>query len=357
MAVGDESDFDAFGKFYRERRLFRESNFHFKYVNYNRLLKNETPKIASSTIVVFLFFPFEYWNKKIETKRYRGVYGSRTFQIKFKDFWKKVDFSLKRIYPDKNIYFINRPDRAGECRDKTLIKKAFSRMGLLMPKLYNIKSSREICRHLNNGKKLFVKVRFGSMGKGITYLSRDNWQTNFEYRNNRIISRKSDYGWKFRGITGNLSFLKKLLREDVIVEEGVDGLLVKDRIFDLRLYVFLGEVLFIYPRTNNRNNIITNISQDARGESSRFLRYLSKGLVNSAKQSAVKAARAMELNFAGVDILVGNNAKDIYVLEVNAFPGFPRNSIFNLSKHLIRSLSGKEDIVAELSLPMGALNR
>jgi hypothetical protein len=45
------------------------------------------------------------------------------------------------------------------------------------------------------------------MGKGITYLSPLNWQTNFIFKDNRIISRRSDYGWRFRDITGNNAFL------------------------------------------------------------------------------------------------------------------------------------------------------
>lgn len=341
LAVGDKFDFDAFRKFYKERRLFRQSRLRFKQVNYNDLLKNKIPRIITKEITVLLFFPFEYWNKKIETKRYRGVYGNKTFYVKFRRFWKNVDFALKCAYPDKRLYFINHPDKVGNCRDKVLIKKAICKAGLPVPRAYNTRSYRKICEYLNRGENLFIKVRFGSMGKGITCLSKENWHTNFDYRNNKIISRKSDHGWRFRDITGNSDFLKKLLGEDIIVEQAVQSLRIRGRIFDLRLYVFFDDVFFIYPRTNDHDNLITNISQGARGESSRFLRYLSKDLTAKAVRYARRATRAMGLNFAGVDILVDSNAKDIYVLEANAFPGFPRNNIFNLSKRMIKSLSRK----------------
>lgn len=347
LAVGDKSDFDAFQKFYRERKLFRQNKLNFRYVNYSNLLKNKNPGITTREVIVLLFFPFEYWNKKIETKRYHGIYGNKMFYIKFKRFWEKVELSLKRAYPDKQLFFLNHPKRVGDCRDKVLIKKIISKAGIPTPRLYNTKSCRKICEHINKGKNLFIKVRFGSMGKGLTFLNKDNWYTNFDYHNNRIISRKSDYGWRFREVSGNLNFLKKLLKTDVIVEEAVEGFLIRDRIFDLRLYVFFNDILFIYPRTNNRNNIITNISQGARGESSRFLRHLSKKLITKTVQYAQRAAQVMGLNFAGVDVLVGSNGKDIYVLEVNAFPGFPRNNIFNLSKHMINFLSQERYIIQD----------
>ena len=93
------------------------------------------------------------------------------------------------------------------------------------------------------------------MGKGITYLGENRWSTNFIFRKRKILSRKSDYGWRFRNITNNKVFLKNLLKEDVTIEEAISPLLIKTRKFDLRMYVCFDKVLYTYPRSNKTDSV------------------------------------------------------------------------------------------------------
>ena len=53
---------------------------------------------------------------------------------------------------------------------------------------------------------------------------------------------------------------------------------------------------------------------------------------------AIAAAKALGVNFVGVDIIIDQNMKDVYVLDVNMFPGFPKKRTFDLSAHLISIL-------------------
>jgi glutathione synthase/RimK-type ligase-like ATP-grasp enzyme len=211
-----------------------------------------------------------------------------------------------------------------------------------VPKNYDTRDYRKILKMVNSGKKLFIKVRYGSMGKGITYFEKNYWLTNFRFKNNRIVSRKSDYGWSFTDITENRKFLKVLLKQDVVVEDAVNPYLLKERKFDLRIYVAFGHVLYIYPRSNEYHKITTNISQGGRGEDKHFLENIPPKILERAKKNALKAAKAMGLNFAGIDVLpdVDQNA---IVIEVNSFPGFPsmvdRKRRFNLSKYLIGEIT------------------
>jgi len=338
LAIGDEKDFDSFKKFCRQKRFFKNHDFAFKTANYESVLKKELPPIKTKDLVVFLFFPFDYWDKNIETKKSKEPYGSRAYYLKFKEFWKKTDKILKEFYWDKKIHFINAPDKIYIGRDKELTKSILAKAGIPVPKHHSTRDYRKIIEMVDNGKKLYIKVRCGSMGKGITYLEKDRWLTNFRFKKNKITSKKSDYGWTFIDVTDNKKFLRALMQLDIIIEDAVSLFLLKGRMFDLRMYVGFGKVLYIYPRSNDCDKVTTNISQGAKGEGLQFVHGIPPKILNDAIKKAVKTAKAMGLNFAGVDIMPSNGNNKVTVIEVNSFPGFPRVRRFNLSKYLIKEI-------------------
>jgi hypothetical protein len=225
-------------------------------------------------------------------------------------------------------------------RDKLLVKEIISNSDVPTPGLLEYRTVEQIYQCLNNSESLFIKPRFGSMGKGMTFLSKACWQTNFTFRNNRILSRKSDYGWRFKDITGNEAFLKQLLKHDVYIEQAVDSLIIDNNKVDLRIYVFFNKVIYIYPRTNDCDKITTNISQGGKGHSLRYLKKIPRHLISSAKNAALNTAQALGLNFACIDVIFDKNLKDVYVIDVNVFPGFPKRKIFDLAKQLIIQLGG-----------------
>ena len=65
LAVGDKKDFDTFKKFYRNRRFFYKSKIGFKSIDYDSLLEDKLPKINTKEVIIFLCFPFNYWDKYI----------------------------------------------------------------------------------------------------------------------------------------------------------------------------------------------------------------------------------------------------------------------------------------------------
>jgi len=337
LTVGDKLDFDEYKKINKEKSLFIKKGFNYNTLSYAKFLQGRVPRIKTKRLVIFLFFPFNYWNKKIEHKTYRGIYGNRTFYKKFLYFWRKVNNLVKKQFSDKEILLINSPLLSGRYRDKWLIEFNLSRAKVPVPRRHQTDHIRDIYNFLAKGSSLFLKARYGSMGKGITYLSWSNWQTNFQIKDNRIVSRRSDYGWHFRDITGNKTFLRELLQKDILIEEAIDSLIIKRKKFDLRIYVFFQKPLYIYPKTNQPEEITTNISQGGKGDPS-FLQFIPKKLLLKAENAAIKAAKALKLDLVGVDIVLDRHLKNVYIVDVNVFPGFPKRRTFNLSRSIIKEL-------------------
>lgn len=342
FAIGDRVDWESYERFNRTKAFFNHHGFDYVTTDYRNVLVEKIPHIKTERVAIFLFFPFNYWNRDIEYKNYKGMYGCVLFQKKFARFWKSVEKILRRNLSDKKIHFINKPELCGLYRDKLSVSKILSKARITTPKIYNISSLHRIQELLSNGHKLFIKPRCGSMGKGITYLSPDNWQTNFIFRNGEIRNRVSDYGWKFIDVTGNIRFLGKLLKEDVLIQEAVIPPLFEGNIVDLRVYAFLNKALYIFPRKNRADKITTNVSQGGKGDDT-LLRIIPKNLLSKVKRTAEKSLKILNLGFGGIDIFLDKNLKDVYVIEVNLFPGFTKNKRFDIPEAVVGELAKRRD--------------
>ena len=51
--------------------------------------------------------------------------------------------------------------------------------------------------------------------------------------------------------------------------------------------------------------------------------------------------KVMDVNFAGVDVTISKDLK-VYVIELNAFPGFTKVRRFNLSKRIIQHMEDRK---------------
>ena len=339
LVLGDENDYDSYDKFRDQLIQHRPTKLDIAIASYEDLESNRLPVIKTDSIIIYLFFPFEYWDRNIEHDSYRGVYGNVEFYNKFRALWSGINRKLNDVYSGRKLHFINHPLRISADRDKELTKTILANSGIDVPAQIFTRSCRDLLKLVNEeGKKLFLKVRYGSMGKGITYLEEGKWRTNFRFKRNRIVSMRSDHDWTFVDITDNTNFLKELLTKDIIIEEALDSPMVDGLKFDLRFYTCFDEVLYIYPRTNTSEAITTNISQGGRGRSSRFLEKIPRQIIRKAEHAAIKVTKLMGLEFAGVDIMISKDRKRASVIELNACPGFPMKRRFNLSKRIINSI-------------------
>ena len=346
LVIGNKKDWDSFEKFLKEIQSHPLKTMNVQWANYDAI-KPEIkllPNIDTKMIIVFLFFPFDYWDCNIERKGYSGIYGNENFYSIFKSFWEgKIYKQIGEFYKDKDIRYINSPIHIHVDRDKILTSETLKNAGIPVPPMVYSRDFEKILELVNEqGKKLYIKPRYGSMGKGITYLEKGRWKTNFRFKRGKIVSDISDHGWTFVDITDNHDFLKELLshKKDIIIEEAIDSYITEKlgMKFDLRLYVFRDRVLYTYPRANKSDAVTTNISQGGQGMQQDFLENIPPRLLKKARKMAVETVKTMHLGFSGVDIILDKNLKDAYVIELNAFPGFPgvKTGVkFNLSEKIL----------------------
>ena len=320
-------------------RLLRR-NIDFKLITYDDLLLNRLPHIRTKRLKIMLFFPYSYWNTHIE--RYDKddrIYGDSDFGREYREFFIRVDKVLRKRYRNKELSFVNPPHSSILDRDKRKTHKILKKFGILTPKVYNITTLSQVDRLLEEGKALYIKPVFGAMGKGITYINKKGCYTNFIFRDNKIISRLFDYHWKFRRISENKreAFLKILIKRGFLFQEAIRASRVKERKFDLRIYVINDKTPYFYAKSAPAEGFLTNWSQGGRIEKKRFLRKgLSKKTLEKAKAIARKTTRALNLTYSGVDVIVDETEENIYLLEIQSFPGFELG--FNLIKYLIDSI-------------------
>lgn len=342
LAIGDSSPDGilasaSFDKFVGHKKTFSKRSIDLKVVDYYALLGDNLPRIDTEAITVMLFFPYSYWNENIEVYTYDDrIYGDETFGKKFNELFNTVDSKLQRAYKGKKLSFVNPPQSIQIDRDKKKTKSLFKRQAIPTPPLHKIETEEDIIDLLEKGHRLYAKPRFGAMGKGITYLTKGRWRTNYLYKRGKIVSRNFDYGWGFVDVTGKLDFLKELIKRDMVFEQAIDLPTIEGRKFDMRIYVIYGKVPYLYARTVSVEKIVTNWSQGGRIEKGSFLRKIPKEKLNMAKSYAIKGAQAIGINYAGMDLIFSGDFCQVYVLEGHSFPSYERR--FGLTKYLIEYL-------------------
>jgi len=312
-----------------------------RMVTYHDVLAGELPRIKKGPVIALLFFPFKYWNEHIEVyhKEDGRIYGDGLFGKDFKKLFLKIEKILYEQYGRKRLKFVNAPLSCFLDRDKKATQKLLSSEGISVPRMFTMKNLTQARKLLNKGISFYVKARFGAMGKGITLLSKDACHTNYLFRKGKIHSRPYDYGWNFKPIAKSKKddFIRQLIKKGMMWEEAVSTHIIKRRRFDLRIYVVYGKVPYVYAKTAPKRRIVTNWSQGGRIEKKGYLRrHIPKAKLSEAIKVAKRAAKVMNLNFTGIDIIFSKDFKKPYVLDVQSFPSHERG--FKLLTFLARHI-------------------
>ena len=192
--------------------------------------------------------------------------------------------AVVRQFEAMGVYCLNNAAPIGASRDKLLAHQVLSRHGLGMPITAFAKSSHDTSGILDlvGGAPVVVKLLESTQGKGVVLAdSRPGASA--------IVDA-------FRGLNAHF-----LVQEFVKEANGSD----------LRCFVVDGKVVGSMVRTAAEGDFRSNVHQGGTVKKAK----LSK----EERSSAIKAAKILKLNVAGVDILRSNDGPKI--LEVNSSPG------------------------------------
>ena len=290
------------------------------------------------TIVVMPFFPYNFWNEFCETPKDTGLYGTSRSTYELLDkFFKEKSSELKAELSNHQLEFVIPLEKAAFDRDKIATIELLQKNNIPTTTQIQTRDLEEILHKISINHGLMIKCRYGSEGKGITLLRKDEWLTNYKVEKRKLTNYGTYDKWEFTDITGKKSLLKQLLRHQVIIEEEITPPRVYGQLkFDTRTYVVDYQPIHFFVRINEAEKIVTNYSQGARILHNPNTK-LPEGYCDSIKKISEQSARATELRFIGVDIMFSGCHKEPKVVEVQAFTDFPHKDYFDLAKYMVES--------------------
>ncbi len=192
--------------------------------------------------------------------------------------------SVVRQFESMGVYCLNNASAIGASRDKLLAHQLLAQHGLGMPTTAFAKSSQDTKGILDvvGGAPVVVKLLESTQGKGVVLAD-----------TRKAASALID---AFRGLNAHF-----LVQEFVKEANGSD----------LRCFVVDGKVVGAMMRTAQAGEFRSNVHQGGSVKKAR--------LTKDERRTAIRAARILKLNVAGVDIL--RSATGPKILEVNSSPG------------------------------------
>jgi len=192
--------------------------------------------------------------------------------------------AVVRQFESMGVYCLNNSTPIGTSRDKLFAHQVLAAHGLDMPATAFAKSSQDTKGILDlvDGAPLVVKLLESTQGKGVVLAE-----------TRKTASALID---AFRGLNAHF-----LVQQFVKEANGSD----------LRCFVVQGKVVGAMLRTAQAGEFRSNVHQGGSVKRAR--------LTKEERRAAIKAAKILKLNVAGVDILRSDTGPKI--LEVNSSPG------------------------------------
>ncbi|NQU98744.1 hypothetical protein HQ533_04710 [Candidatus Woesearchaeota archaeon] len=274
-------------------------------------------RIASDVPLLFCF-PYSLWDEIVDTQN-GELYGCETFGNSIVELVNNMRELFENSFP--NAMYVNKPEIMLMERDKFQPKELLAKHGIRVAENLD-KSLDAVMSEVESGGAVYIKVRYGSCGKGISYISPGKWTTNFKYDGNVISNCEDDHSWREVDITGDTDFLKKLLEHEVIVEKAVTNPLTDQVNFDLRGRYFFGEVDPFFGYSRRTTGSITSASQGTTRDPVYALLSISpiEGQIKEAFELIRKSSEILGLNYSGVDVIFeGENFEPVF-LELNSYP-------------------------------------
>ena len=286
------------------------------------------------------FFPYQFWNENCEVPEDTGLYGTSSVAVnRIRNFFLEVKERLEQRFKGYKLHYVIPPENAAIDRDKAKTTEILIEHEIPTSEQIEYTCLQDILDNVTQ-RGVFIKCRYGSEGKGITFLGYNSWKTNYRVEEQGLGNYGINDPWPFTDITGRTDLLEQLLQHEIVVEREIlcpdlfDG-----KKFDVRAYVVAGKTPHFLVRVDEPHKIITNFSQGAKA-----LHHPKTGLTQDyialIKENAIKAAQAIGSQFLGVDIMFDGNAENGKIVEVQTFTDFPDIDNFNLGKYMVKDESG-----------------
>ena len=281
------------------------------------------PPLSEDTLVI-LCFPHAFWDTGIEG-RLPGPYGTARYAKALREHLLRTGEMLAAVSPGP-VHYLNPPRSVALTRDKAAAQHLLDRCGVPVPERLTAPAPDDVLAELRRGGSLYVKAVCGSMGKGMTHLAPDRWQTNYHYDGKDLLRPVRPAGeadwerseqWLFQDVAvGDRAFLDLLCR--------TPGFLFERRIgrpgdgpnrTEFRITVAGASVAAVEERRAPPQALTTRRAEGGHrhGDDPEHPR------ARAACDAALDAARALGLGYAVFDVVTDTDAAP-YVVDTTACP-------------------------------------
>ncbi|WP_255949506.1 hypothetical protein [Streptomyces odontomachi] len=287
------------------------------------------PALSDQTLAI-LGFPHAFWDGHIDGVL-PGPYGTTAYVQAIQGYLRQAGAALHTASRG-TVRYLNRPEALALTREKGAAQRRLAAQGVPVPEQLTDPTPDGILAELGRGESLYVKAVCGSMGKGLTHLAPDRWQTNYHYDGENLLTPAPPGGdadwerreqWLFRDVeVGDKVFLDVLCdTRGFLFERGIGnrheapGHPEGSERTEFRVTVAAAEVFAVEER-NAPGNALTTRRADG-GHSHAADR--TDPRARAAGQAGLAAARALGLGYAMFDV-VTDPAGAPYVVDTTAFP-------------------------------------
>jgi hypothetical protein len=322
-------------------------------ISYDDLMKGRVPNINNDTknrIRVMLFYPTEFRNTHFSRLLEQdGLYGGPLFGKAINSYYDLVE-SVIRGYFGEAVDFINSVRGLKTTRNKFAFHEELKGKVPVTERLYPL-NPKDVIDIVKSGDPVFIKVRFGGSGRAITYLSQDEWSTNFIWDGKTIRNR--GFGnkdrWPFETIPKDqhLPFLQALMShsDHLVFEKDLRPPLLRGEKFDFRVYVIEDTVPCISLRANEPTKIVTNWDQGGSIKTLDMADGIPTDSIEKIQEHSLRTAEILGLGWVGLDLMCKSDVETLVVVEGQTDCGIPTKERFDIFAYTAQKFlekTGKE---------------
>jgi hypothetical protein len=266
-----------------------------------------------------LFFPHLGWDSEVELLPAQ-LYGSVAHGAALRELVVGAGEILRNRMP--GITFLNTPEAIALTRDKGAVKSRWTAAGVPTPRQVQASTPAELTAAVAELGRVYVKAPCGSMNKGITVLTPQQWRTNFVFDDGVLRAPRpgdpqyegSDR-WSFADVDPtDERFLAALCAEPgLVMERGLADGVVAGRRVEARVTVLGGRVIDVAVAASPVGEPTTEPQVGSAQPR------LPSEVGRRVRRVALRAAAALDLTYAVLDIVLDTDLSPM-AIDAQAFP-------------------------------------